>query len=87
MDTVQNVVATEPDKVTGYRSFHLGSFAFSRDAYFVTIKWPAKGETRSHQIELPQYVGAVRVMLVAGDGAWHVNLGRGRPCLHDAGRE
>ena len=27
------------------------------------------GEKRSHQIELPQYVGAVRVMLVAGDGA------------------
>jgi hypothetical protein len=27
------------------------------------------GEKRAHDVELPQYVGAVRVMLVAGDGA------------------
>jgi len=59
MDTVQNVVATEPDKVTGYRSFHLGSFALSRDAYFVTIKWPAKGETRSHQMPADAFLRAL----------------------------
>lgn len=59
MDTVQNVVATEPDKVTGYRSFHLGSFVFSRDAYFVTIKWPAKGETRSHQLPADAFLRAL----------------------------
>ncbi|WP_101674899.1 alpha-2-macroglobulin family protein [Alloalcanivorax mobilis] len=28
----------------------------------------AKGETRQHQIELPAYMGQVRVMVVAGDG-------------------
>jgi hypothetical protein len=27
------------------------------------------GEKRAHEVELPQYVGAVRVMLVAGDGS------------------
>jgi hypothetical protein len=27
------------------------------------------GEKRTHEVELPQYVGAVRVMLVAGDGS------------------
>ena len=59
MDTVQNVIATEPDKVTGYRSFHLGSFVFSRDAYFVTIKWPAKGETRSHQLPADAFLRAL----------------------------
>ena len=59
MDTVQNVVATEPDKVTGYRSFHLGSFAFSRDAYFVTIKWPVKAETRSHQMPADAFLRAL----------------------------
>jgi hypothetical protein len=59
MDTVQNVIATEPDRVTGYRSFHLGSFVFSRDAYFVTIKWPAKGETRSHQLPADAFLRAL----------------------------
>jgi len=59
MDTVQNVIATEPDRVTGYRCFHLGSFAFSRDAYFVTIKWPAKGETRSHQLPADAFLRAL----------------------------
>lgn len=29
----------------------------------------APGETREHDVELPQYVGAVRVIAVAGDGA------------------
>ena len=59
MDTVQNVIAAEPDKVTGYRSFHLGSFVFSRDAYFVIIKWPAKGETRSHQLPADAFLRAL----------------------------
>jgi hypothetical protein len=36
----------------------LGSFAFSRDAYFVTIKWPAKGETRSHQMPADAFLRA-----------------------------
>ncbi len=59
MDTVQNVIATEPDRVTGYRSFHLGAFAFSRDAYFVTIKWPGRGETRSHQMPADAFLRAL----------------------------
>lgn len=59
MDTPQNVVATEPDKVTGYRSFHMGSFQFSRDSYFVTVKWPAKGEQRSHQMPADAFLRAL----------------------------
>ena len=47
---LQSVIATDPDANTGYRTFKLGDFEFSRDAYFVTVKWPAKGQTRSHQI-------------------------------------
>ena len=42
---LQNVVATEPDSVTGYRTFKLGGFEFSRDAYFVTVKWPRPDES------------------------------------------
>jgi hypothetical protein len=45
--------------VTGYRSLHLGSFAFSRDTYFVTIKWPAKGETRSHMMPADAFLRAL----------------------------
>lgn len=32
-----------PDNYTGYRSFRAGQFKFSRDEYFVHIKWP-KGD-------------------------------------------
>lgn len=59
MSTLKNVIATEPDKVTGYRTFRLGSFEFSRDAYFVTIKWPAKGETRSHEMPADAFLRAL----------------------------
>ena len=59
MDTVQNVIATEPDQLSGYRSFHLGSFAFSRDAYFVTIKWPDGGGLRAHQMPADAFLRAL----------------------------
>ena len=44
------VVASEPSNRNGYRSFRLGKFELSRDEYFVTIHWPAKGARRSHQM-------------------------------------
>jgi hypothetical protein len=59
MSALQKVAATEPDKITGYRSFRLGSFEFSRDAYFVTIRWPAKGETRSHSMPADAFLRAL----------------------------
>jgi hypothetical protein len=34
------VQASEPDSQLGYRSFQLGQFRFTRDAYFVRIEWP-----------------------------------------------
>ncbi len=43
--TLQSVTASEADTVTGYRTFRLGDFEFSRDAYFVTVKWPPKARS------------------------------------------
>jgi hypothetical protein len=59
MSVMQNVIATAPDKVTGYRTFQLGAFEFSRDAYFVTIKWPAKGGSRSHEMPADAFLRAL----------------------------
>jgi len=59
MSSLQNVIATDADKVTGYRTFHLGSFEFQRDAYFVTIRWPAKGQARSHEMPADAFLRAL----------------------------
>ena len=39
VDTMPKVQTTEPNP-QGYRTFSLGEFTFSRDEYFVHIKWP-----------------------------------------------
>jgi len=52
------VVASEPSNVTGYRSFRLGKFELSRDAYFVSVRWPAKGAKRSHQMPADAFLRA-----------------------------
>ena len=56
---LQSVTATDPDKTSGYRAFTLGDFEFSRDAYFVTVKWPSKGESRSHQMHADDFLRAM----------------------------
>lgn len=53
------VVATEPSNLNGYRRFTLGQFELSRDEYFVTIRWPAKGQTRSHQMPADAFLRAM----------------------------
>jgi hypothetical protein len=57
--SVLDVVASGPDKVTGYRTFRLGSFEFTRDAYFATLKWPAKGQIRTHQMPADLFLRAM----------------------------
>ena len=56
---LQAVMASEADAVTGYRTFQLGDFEFSRDAYFATVKWPVNGQTRSHQIPADDFLRAM----------------------------
>ena len=50
-----DVIASEPDPNLGYRSFKFGSFEFSRDEYFVHIKWP-KG---THIMEVDRFLRAM----------------------------
>jgi hypothetical protein len=38
------VQSSEPDPISGYRSFKLGKFTLERDDYFAKIFWPAKGD-------------------------------------------
>ena len=52
------VEASLPDSITGYRSFKLGAFTLSRDEYFVRIQWPAKGQERSHLIPADAFLRA-----------------------------
>lgn len=46
-------------KIAGYKTFELGSFSFSRDEYFVTIKWPAKGQVQSHTMSADAFLRAL----------------------------
>jgi preprotein translocase subunit SecE len=50
--TLPAVQASAANNRTGYRSFTLGSFQFSRDEYFVHVSWPAKDRTMSHTISV-----------------------------------
>jgi hypothetical protein len=48
-------VASEPNQ-SGYRSFTVGGFTFSRDEYFATIEWP----TGSHQLAVDAFLRSVQ---------------------------
>jgi len=52
------VVSTDPSNETGYRTFRLGKFELARDEYFVTVRWPAKGQMRSHQMSAEAFLRA-----------------------------
>ena len=52
------VVSTDPSNETGYRTFKLGKFELARDEYFVTVRWPAKGQMRSHQMSAEAFLRA-----------------------------
>ncbi len=56
LDLVQ---ASAPDPVTGYRSFTLGEFVLTRDAYFATIDWPAKGQRHIHKMAVDYFLRAL----------------------------
>ena len=56
LDLVQ---ASAPDDVNGYRALTLGEFKLSRDAYFATIDWPAKGQRHTHKIAIDYFLRAM----------------------------
>lgn len=49
------IVKAATDEVTGYSSFQLGSFTFTRDEYFAHVSWP-KG---NHIIEIDRFLRAM----------------------------
>jgi len=53
------VQASPASNQTGYRSFRFGSFAFSRDEYFVHIAWQANGQKLSHTISADAFLRAM----------------------------
>lgn len=54
------VNASEPDADTGYRSFEISSFTFSRDEYFATIGWTApNGQAMSHKMSADAFLRAL----------------------------
>jgi hypothetical protein len=54
-----SVKATNPSNETGYRSFEIGSFKFSRDEYFVTINWKLADRQMSHKISADAFLRAL----------------------------
>lgn len=55
-ETIQpQVQAGEPNE-HGYRTFHLGEFAFSRDEYFAYVRWP----TGSHVMSVDAFLRALQ---------------------------
>ena len=49
------VTETAPN-ASGYKSFSVGGFTFSRDEYFVTLEWP----TGSHQMAIDQWLRCIQ---------------------------
>jgi hypothetical protein len=58
MDTI-SVKSSPADSRTGYRSFELGSFKFTRDEYFVYISWPTKNGDMTHYMSADAFLRAM----------------------------
>ena len=56
---MSTIIASAPHPTTGYQSFELGRFSFSRDEYFVTISWPAREAQLSHTIPIDAFLRAL----------------------------
>ena len=53
------VIASNASNRTGYRSFELGSFKFSRDEYFVYIEWPSANGSMTHYMSADVFLRAM----------------------------
>ena len=71
------VMTSEADKVTGYRSFRIGGFEFQRDEYFARISWPAKDTRISHLMPVDAFLRAIM-----RDVAWGFFYGLFERLLH-----
>src|SRR5690348_10651904 len=57
--SAQMVKASAASNRTGYRSFELGGFSFTRDEYFVRVGWTAKGQAMTHTISADAFLRAM----------------------------
>lgn len=53
------ITDTHLETGAGYKTFTLGEFTFSRDEYFATITWPAKGARQSHTMSVDAFLRAL----------------------------
>ncbi len=53
------VKASPASDITGYRSFSLGGFTFTRDEYFARVSWSAKGRQMSHTLSADAFLRAM----------------------------
>ena len=53
------VTITGYDEISGYSTFQLGNFKFSRDEYFAKVTWEAKGQEHSHLISVDAFLRAL----------------------------
>ena len=56
---MSTIRASAPHPHTGYKSFELGAFSFSRDEYFVTVSWPAREAKLSHTMPVDAFLKAL----------------------------
>jgi hydroquinone 1,2-dioxygenase large subunit-like protein len=54
-----DVQASSASNRTGYRSFTLGGFNFTRDEYFVRVTWAALGQQMSHTMSADAFLRAM----------------------------
>lgn len=66
MNAIQNkfveddgVTITGYDEISGYSTFQLGNFKFSRDEYFAKVTWEAKGQEHSHLMSVDAFLRAL----------------------------
>ena len=57
--SIPEVKASPASNLTGYRSFQLGSFSFSRDEYFARVSWHAGGQKLSHTMSADAFLRAM----------------------------
>lgn len=59
VNTEPAVKASAASNRTGYRSFQLGGFHFSRDEYFVHVSWEARGQQLTHTLSADAFLRAL----------------------------
>jgi hypothetical protein len=59
--SADSVIASAPSTLSGYREFSLGNFRFTRDEYFVYVRWPAPatGKQTTHVVSADAFLRAM----------------------------